>query len=214
MINYLLELIYPNVCGLCNEINKDSLCEKCKLKLEKLDITKIDNYTDKNFNKHIYIFKYDKEIRKMLLDYKFNEKSYLYKTFSKIIIKNQKVCDFIKEYDMIIPVPLHKKRLKSRGYNQCELIMKEVSKTNRYLKVNSNILEKVKNSLPQSTLNKKERIENIKEAYIVKNYELIKNKKILIFDDIFTTGSTVDECSRILMKYNPKEIGIFTIAKD
>ena len=78
----------------------------------------------------------------------------------------------------------------------------------------TNIIIKYKNIVPQSTLNQNGRKENIKNVYKVINKEKIKNKKILILDDIFTTGSTVNECSRILKEAGAKEIGILTIAKD
>ena len=77
----------------------------------------------------------------------------------------------------------------------------------------TNIIIKDKNIVPQSTLNQNERIKNIKNVYKIVNKEKVKNKKILILDDIYTTGSTVNECSRILKEAECKEIGILTIAK-
>lgn len=214
MFNYLLNLIYPNVCGICSEINADSLCKKCKIKIKKMEITKIDKYTNKNFREHIYIFKYEKLIRDLLIDYKFNDKVYLYKTFSRIIMGNKKILDFIGEYDIIIPVPLYKKRFNIRGYNQSYLILEEICNKIKTVNINDNILKKIKNNLPQSTLNKKERRENIKNVYIINDIERIKNKRILLFDDIYTTGNTVNECARILKENGSGEIGVFTIAKD
>ena len=65
-------------------------------------------------------------------------------------------------------------------------------------------------------MSKEERIENVKNAYHIdkQSYKIISNKKVLIFDDIYTTGSTVNECARILKKANPKTIDVFTLAKD
>ena len=214
MTKFLFELIYPSVCGVCNEINKEDLCEECRLKIKKMEKNKIDNYINKNFNRHFYIFKYDNQIRDLLLNYKFNDKVYLFKTFSKIIIDNKKAYDYMKNYDIIIPIPLHKEKYNKRGYNQCELILKELNNNLRELNIKNNILIKNKNNRPQSTLDKNERMNNIKDVYIIKNKEIIKNKKILLFDDIFTTGSTANECARILKENEVKEIGIFTIAKD
>ena len=214
MIEFLLQLIYPNVCGFCKQLDKEGLCKKCELKLKELDRTRIDNYKNKYFNRHAYIFKYDGEIRKLMLDYKFNDNAYLYKTFAKIILNNKKICDFIKLYDLIIPIPLHKKRLNSRGYNQSELIIKEACRNIKNLTLENKVLIKTGKNLPQSTLNKRERINNVKNVYNIKNNKIIKNKKILLFDDIYTTGSTANECARILIDNEAKEVGIFTIAKD
>lgn len=216
MLDYILDLIYPNVCGFCNTICKESLCNECEEKIQPKLLCNIDNYENDNtkyFSKHLYLFKYD-EIRKKILDYKFNDKAYLYKTFSKIIIKNEKICGFLKKYDIIIPVPIHKKRMKIRGYNQSDLIVKEITKKIDDIRLENNVLLKIQNTKPQSTLNKLERNENAKNAYMVKNVDKVKNKSVLLFDDIFTTGNTVNECSRLLKLSGAKDIGIITLAKD
>lgn len=121
----------------------------------------------------------------------------------------------MKKYDIILVVPISKKREKERGYNQSELIAKEISKIIS-VKIEKKILYKVKNTKPQSTLNKQQRQENAKGAYIAKNTSKIENKKILIIDDIYTTGNTVSECAKMLTEKGIKRnnIGILTIAKD
>ena len=201
------------MCAFCSKIDKNYLCEKCRNSLEKLEKMHIDKYKNKYFNEHIYLFKYENFIREKILAYKFNDKPYYYKTFVKIFITNKKMCDILKTYDIIIPVPIHNKRRKERGYNQTELIAKELSKNFNNLKY-MNILTKNKNAKPQSTLNKKEKIENSKNVYGIKENIEIKQKKILIFDDIYTTGSTANECAKILKECKTKKIGILTIAKD
>ena len=99
---------------------------------------------NKYFNELITIFKYEGIIRRIILDYKFNEKSYSYLTFTKFILKHKKVFEKIKSYDTIIPVPISKKRFKERGYNQSYLIAKEIAK-NTDLKILNNCLIKTKN---------------------------------------------------------------------
>ena len=213
----LLELIYPNVCGVCEEINKESLCEDCKKRIDSITIAKIDHYKNDNakyFDTHAYIFKYNGQIRKMILNYKFNEKAYLYKTFIRIILDNEKICDFINSFQLIIPVPIHKKRYYGRGYNQSELLAKEISKNFQNAVLKKEVLVKVKNNTAQSTLKKKDRVLNVKEAYKVRDCEILKNKSVLLVDDIYTTGNTANECARMLKLAGAKEIGIFTIAKD
>lgn len=209
--------IYPQTCGICGKIYPKPLCNKCEIKLKKENNLNIINskeeLEDKNFNELIYIFKYEGQIRKLILDYKFNEKSYIYLTFSYFLLKNKKLFEKIKKYDKIIPVPISKKRLKTRGYNQSYLIAKEIAhQTN--LELLNNCLIKTKNIIEQSKLNKEERKQNIKGVYDLKNKELIKDKKILLIDDIYTTGSTVNECSKILKQGNPTQIGILVLAKD
>lgn len=116
-------------------------------------------------------------------------------------------------YDIIIPVPLNKSRKKERGYNQTELIAKEISKNIKNLKY-LNILEKTKNAVPQSTLNKAQRLKNLENAYKLKKEINIQDQKILIFDDVFTTGTTANECAKIIKTIGSNKISIFTIAKD
>ena len=214
MIDFILDLIYPNVCGFCGKINNESLCNECEEKINPKLVCNIDKYEDKFFSEHLYLFKYEENIRKSILEYKFNDKDYLYKTFSKIIIKNEKICGFLIKYYIIIPVPIHKKRFNVRGYNQSELIAKEIAKNIKSIKFENNILFKIQNTNPQSTLNKLDRSINAQNAYSIKNSERFKNKNILLLDDIYTTGSTVNECSRILKLNNSKDIGIITLAKD
>ena len=156
-----------------------------------------------------------------ILDYKFNEKSYMYKTFVNFLLKNKKIFENIKKYDKIIPVPISKKRYKERGYNQSLLIAKEISmqisyETNNNIKLElvNNCLIKTKNIIEQSKLNKEDRQHNIQGVYTLKNGSILTNKSILLLDDIYTTGSTVNECSRVLQQAKPNKIGVLVLAKD
>ena len=216
MFEKILNLIFPNVCGFCNKINKNSLCKACELSLAKYEINVIKNYKEEKSKYFDYLFcalKYENFVREKIISYKFNENAYLYKTFVKIIIKNEKIYRFLKSYDIILAVPMYKTKQSVRGYNQCELIAKELSKE---LNVNfeKNNLIKIKYTKTQSTLSKSQRKENVKGAFQINNEDRIKNKKIILIDDIYTTGSTVNECSRILKKSGAKEIIVVTIAKD
>ena len=213
ILNYILELVYPPVCGFCGKICREYLCKKCEIKIKKYEINLMQKNKNKYFDELFCIFKYEKIIRETLIEYKFQNKPYLYKTFSKIILNNKKVCGFLKKYDIIIPVPISKKRKLTRGYNQSYLIAKEIAKMLN-IKLENNILIKTKDIKAQSGLTKKERAINIKNAFMVKNIDKLKNKNILLFDDIYTTGSTVNECARILKEAGANRVGILTIAKD
>ena len=216
-VSKILNLIYPQICGMCGKINKNSLCKKCEIELKKQAENQIINngeeIQDKYFNELMYIFKYEGQIRKLILDYKFNEKSYLYLTFVNFLLKNKKIFENIKNYDTIIPVPISKKRKKTRGYNQSLLIARKIAEQTD-LELMNNCLVKTKNIKEQSKLNKEDRIQNIQGVYELKSKQLIENKKIILIDDIYTTGSTVNECSKILKQGNPKKIGILVLAKD
>lgn len=222
IFTYLLSLIFPTICGFCGKINDSPICEDCLNNLEQIKKSNIQVYNSNNFffQEHFYLFDYKDEIRDKIIQYKFQEKSYLFHTFSTLFITDSNFQNFIKNYDYIISVPLHKQRLKVRGYNQSELIAKEIAKhfNIRYCK---DLLLK-KNYIPaQSTLTRLERQQNVQNAFSLNvkklQPEFLSNcnfSNIAIFDDIFTTGATANECAKALKQLGFKKIGIITIAKD
>ena len=214
----ILDFIYPQVCGICGKQNMNSLCNKCRIKLEKEFNFQTDDYkwdTSKNFIEHNYFFEYGNIIRSQILALKFQEKPYIYQTITYFLKNMQKSFENLKKYDIIVIVPISKQRKKDRGYNQSELIAKEISKIIK-VPIAQNILHKIKNTVPQSSLNKEQREINAKGVYKCANITKLQNKKILIIDDIYTTGNTVNECARILTEKGIKriDIGVLTIAKD
>ena len=213
-IEKFLNLIYPNVCGFCDKICKENICKKCLSIIKKESLCNIDYYNNLYFDKHFYVFKYKGIIREKLIDYKFNNKPYMYKAFAENMLKNKKTFGFLKKYDIIIPVPIHKKRKLDRGYNQTELIAKYLSKNIDTLEVFNDILIKSINTVPQSILNSVERKKSVKGIYKIKQIQQIENKNVLLIDDIYTTGSTVKECAKVLQQVSVKKIDVFTIAKD
>lgn len=213
--SFVSNLIYPPVCGICGKINQDFLCNKCQKYLESQAKFQIQENMDISyyFEKHLYIFEYQGTIRKLIIDYKFNEKPYLYKTIVNFLLKNEKFFKILKSYDTIVPVPISKKRMKQRGYNQSELIAKEIAR-NLKIEYNKKSLIKTKDIIEQSKLKKDEREKNIRGVYELKNSKLLENKKILLIDDVYTTGSTVNECCKNLNSLNIKNVHVLTLAKD
>ena len=216
LLKKLERLVFPPGCLICGKLLSQIYCKDCekhiydKLKL-KIEIKDKKVYY---FEKHVYLFTYENEIRNLILDYKFNDKSYLYELFSKIITKNEKICGILEKYDIIIPVPIHKKRKQKRGYNQSELITKQISKRIPSLVHESTVIQKTKHNIEQSSLSKEQRKQNVKDVYKIINKEKIENKNIVLFDDIYTTGNTVNEISKILKQNGANKILVLTIAKD
>lgn len=221
--NFILDLIFPNVCGICNQISNKSICKKCMDEIVKYKITrkvcKFNKLKQKlkskiYFDEQIYFYKYQGLIREKIIEYKFGDKPYLYKMFSEMIL-DEKLQLFCENYDVIIPVPIDKKRMNNRGYNQTYLIAKELVKNLKNIKLENKVLYKSKSIKPQSTMNSKEdRISNIKGVFSISNSYVVNKKRVIIFDDIFTTGSTVNECAKVLKQSGVKKVGIITIAKD
>jgi len=218
IIDTILDMIYPQVCGICGKVARKSICNKCRARLKSEFKFEMDDYTEdvqKNFNEHYYFFKYENLIRQQILDLKFHEKPYVYKTIMYFLKENKKDLKNLEKYDIIIVVPVSISRKKERGYNQSTILAKEISRIIERPFI-ENVLYKIKNTVPQSTLNKEQREQNAKGVYKVNNIQKIYNKKILIFDDIYTTGSTLNECAKVLIEQGIKkeQIGVMTIAKD
>ena len=212
-IRCAIELIYPTVCGICGRPCQTELCKKCEIKLNNLATVKIDRYQKKNYQKHLYLFKYEGIIKEKLIQFKFQDKIYLYKTFVNFMIKNKKVCRFLKTYDIIIPVPIHYLRKVTRGYNQSAFIAREIAKKQNLVYCEDVLLKK-RNNQPQSTKNREERQKDVIGVYTLKNAHKIKDQNVLLIDDIYTTGSTVNECCRVLRQAKVKKVDVLTIAKD
>ena len=226
-IDKVINFLFPPVCGICLKKDKNWICDEClnklnsELKLKKIRIDKNISekiykvvYETNNIIKIFYLFEYKDLIRKKIIEFKFNDKSYLYKTFSNIILKNKKICKLLNSYDIIIPVPMFEKKKSKRGYNQTELISKEIAKR-LDITFNNNILFKIKENKTQSLLNYHERKQNVINVYKINDSETknVSNKKIILFDDIYTTGFTVKECIKELEKLNPKKVDVLVLAK-
>ena len=206
ILNYVLDFLFPRKCGICKKLDVNFVCVDC---LNEIKSYKILNNEDDVF----CIYKYEKIIRNLIIDYKFNNKSYLYRLFSKAILSDFEVCQIIKKYDIILPAPLHFKRLKERGYNQSKLISDVLAKELGIFTYD-NVLVKIKNTLPQGKNLLHNRRKSIIGVFRVNDDFKIRGKNVLIFDDIYTTGNTVFECKRVLKESGAKSVGILTIAKD
>lgn len=114
--------------------------------------------------------------------------------------------------DIIIPIPLHIKRLRKRGFNQALIIAESLFPDNRS-KIQPELLIRNRATPPQTGLSGSRRRKNLKNAFSAKRPQIVSGKKILLIDDVLTTGSTVDECSRILSRSGAGIIEVFTLAR-
>ena len=120
--------------------------------------------------------------------------------------------DFIRRInpDGLIPVPLHKKRMRKRGYNQATLLARAVGHYTG-IPVYENLLVRVKNTVPLKCQNPAERQNNLKKAFLITGND-VKLSTVLLIDDIYTTGSTIDEAARVLMEHGMKSVFFITLA--
>ena len=209
----ILQLIYPPTCSICKAPSQEYLCKKCQKKLNQIELLSQENAINNYFDECIHGFIYEGIIRKLILQYKFEHKPYIYRTFINFFKKNEKLYLLFKKYDIIVPVPISKNRYKFRGYNQSSLLAKEFAGIFD-LDFEGNILIKIKNNPKQSTLSQEERFLNTQGVYKINKNAKIINKNILLLDDVFTTGATCNECAKVLKEAGAGKVGVFTIAKD
>ena len=205
MISKILDFLFPNYCGICGrKINERYTCENC-LNILECYIERALMHTESKayYDKLLCLFEYNGIMKQRMLQYKFNDKKYISKTFAEIIFYKLKKYNFKADY--IVPVPISKRRMFERGYNQSECISRFLSKLTGIKMVN-NCLVKVKNNSMQSSLSAVQRKINVKNVYAVTNKEIIKDKTIILFDDIFTTGATMNECAKVLKSAGAKEV--------
>lgn len=114
--------------------------------------------------------------------------------------------------DILVPVPLHPHRLRQRGFNQAEILARRLSRLSR-LDLQTKALIKVRDAAPQTTLSGEDRRSNLRGAYAVRGGRLIQGKTVILVDDVFTTGATMEECSRVLREAGAGEVRAVSIAQ-
>ncbi|MBU5427817.1 ComF family protein [Tissierella pigra] len=195
-----------NICLFCKENNIDIIGYLCKDCYERLEIVHGELELDFPYiKKTYYSLEYNRFIREIIGDYKFNGKNYLYKPLGQIMVETITRKNIHKDIDIIIYIPIHRRKEAIRGYNQAELLGNFIGKELN-IPVSKNNLVKIKWTKEQSHLTKINRATNLKDSFKVKDINKIKNKKILLVDDIITTGATMGECSRLLINSGVKEV--------
>ncbi len=148
---------------------------------------------------------YSRVIRRGILKFKFQSSLFLAETLSSYLTKTFQEHFLDEKLDAIIPIPVHDRRLVRRGYNQCAILAIKLG-NNVNVEVLTNTLNKTVNTLPQTRLKRNQRIENVKGSFSVRKPEEIRGKRLLLLDDVFTTGSTISEASRTLRKHGADSV--------
>lgn len=235
--NFFLDLFFPKFCFGCGRENT-YLCNDCKSLLEIAEydyclcetnptrllsptqVGKCQRCQDRKLSGLYFALSYKEKSLTRKLIHNFKYKPYvkdLAETLANLLIEHfiltKKNTNDVWESSILLPIPLDNKKLKSRGYNQSEKLCKELSKILK-IPVISNCLIKIKETRPQMTLNKTEREKNLKNAFTLKNAKALKNKKVFLVDDVYTTGSTMQECARILKASGIKQVWGICIARE
>jgi ComF family protein len=217
LTNYLAalkDILIPRICFVCDEkISGGYLCQKCLGKIEFLYpplcpfcCTRLNNKKEKicarcakitvSYEKLICVTKYKSPVIELIHLFKYKNYDFLVELFASLMIKHLTRIGFEPYgYDIVTAVPLHKTKLRDRGYNQAGLLAQYLA---NYFKIpfKDDIIYATRESLSQTKLDNKSRRNNIKGIFSVQ--EKLDNKKVMLLDDIFTTGSTVKECASAL----------------
>jgi ComF family protein len=215
-IDRLINIIYPPSVFLPEAAGSRCgahICSACYSKLplieNKVLRTSLDG--DENYCDGVVSVSNIRMVKESLIRFKFYSKPGYYRTYARLLAdKIGKVTD-VKNYQMVLSVPLHKHKEFSRGYNQARLISKALS---RILKMRecSYLLRRERYTEAQSLLDKQKRNQNVKGAFAVVSPKKVKGKTILLVDDILTTGSTLEECSRVLKQAGAEKVFAVVVA--
>lgn len=206
--------ITGNVSYVCDECNKlintfDERCKYCGKKIFREDrVCKECRKKKIYYDDYIFFDEYNGNMRELMIKYKFNDAKYLGDFFAQELSKML----YKINVDFVTGVPISQKRFNERGYNQTDLIAKKIS---RLLNINylENLLIKVKETPRQSKLSREERKNNVKNSFELTDIYNIRNRNILLIDDIFTTGATVNECSKVIKMAKANRVVVATILK-
>jgi len=225
-LEFILDLFFPKYCAGCGK-EGTFFCSECKEKVivvksptcfECNKLTKRGEFCLKCRShwhlKGVIVATYFKEgpIREVIHDFKYEGIFNLKQDLSEFMIKALK--EFLPfKNPILIPVPLHKRKLIRRGFNQAELLAKEIAAHFKF-ELKSNILERKKDTKSQTELKGRERRANVKDAFLCKNKDEILGKKIILIDDVITTGATLNECARVLKENGAKTVWALVLAKD
>lgn len=223
-----LQLLFPRRCPVCDEIVTpygEKICMECMRRLELLTppwCMKCGKklHSDEGLcmdckkKRHTYVrgralYEYG-SVSASVYRMKYGGRQEYASYFGEEIARY--LGEFITEVapDGLIPIPLHKKRQRKRGFNQAALLAKAIGE-NMGVPVYDKMLLRVKNTKPLKLQNPQERQNNLKKAFIIKQND-VKLDKVIIIDDIYTTGSTIDEAARVLKAHGVQEVYFITLA--
>lgn len=230
VIHFISDLLYPAICFGCGK-EGDYLCLNCFKKLIQgikfvCPICEKPSFCGKtcltcqkktHLNGLVFIAPYQNQlVQKLIHSFKYELAKGLAKPLASLMAKT--ILDselknlFLKDDWLIVPIPLHLKKLRERGFNQAELLAKEISQETK-IPFGEKVLIKIKNTLSQTTLQEKERKENIKGVFDIKNINLLKNKNVILVDDVTTTSATLEEAAKILKRAGVKLVWGLTLAR-
>lgn len=218
LVHPVFDFFYPPICHLCDaSLNEKEnlICKSCwsnipynQISLKSNQISSISG--EKFFSEFHWCFTVQDEVLEIIHLFKYRGYRKLRNQLSSYLIRKTEKILSIKNIDLLVPVPLHKKREQQRGFNQSFLLCENITEETKIPSI-KDLLIRTKNNISQTGLNREERAVNVKNIFSInKDYD-ITGKTILILDDVFTTGATINECANVLMKNGAREVTVLTL---
>lgn len=227
-IENIVNIIYPRRCPVCDDIvpiEQGLACEECRRKIKYIGMLRCRKCGKQLYDENAV---FCKDCEKRRHEYEYGLALYDYQSMKGSIyrFKYSKRSEYAKYYakdiyehlgeeigrigaDALIPVPLHESRKTRRGYNQAEVLAKELSELTG-IPCYGNLVKRVKNTIPQKELDACERQNNLKKAFLIHS-DVVKLNKTIVVDDIYTTGSTVDAVARELRQHGVGKVYYLTL---
>lgn len=184
-------------------------CKKCSKPIDKMEQEYCFDCSRKEFHyRYGYaVWSYDERLKNSILAFKYKNKQEYAEFYVDEIVKRYTGAIRKMKVDALIPVPIYSTKLRIRGYNQAELIARGISEK-LYIPLANHVLLRSKNTTPQKGLDEKQREDNLKEAFFVDTKECnrLKLRSVLLVDDIYTTGATIEACTKELQFAGVEEV--------
>ena len=219
----LIQLFYPKICAACaSTLNsqEDTICIVCEQRLPFTNFHLHDsNPLSKKFWGRVEIHSIDSllyfekgsKTQELLHQLKYNNRQEIGTKLAEILIKKYDNTALTQKYDAIISIPLHYKKLKRRGYNQCDTFAQKLSAAWQIPYYKDAVIRNHDN-ITQTGKNRIDRWENVANIFSLKNNNQFKNMHILLVDDVLTTGATIEACAQNFTKIENTKLSVITMA--
>lgn len=226
----VLDLLYPRHCPLCNTVLKfqeQKVCLSCvrgqkrveppncfrcgkTLEDQEKEYCKDCSSIPKSYQRGFPVFEYRGAIKNALYDFKYNNQRSYGEFFGECILEQYNEAFEALHLDGIIPVPIHREKRRKRGYNQAEVLAGYLGEQLK-IPVYSSYIVRVINTNPQKELNDKTRMKNLKNAFKI-GQNKVQLKRVLLVDDIYTSGATIEACTQVLIDAGVDEVYYTSVA--
>ena len=197
-----LDIIKPPCCAVCGRPLRIGSGVRCQ------DCSEAGYYFTRGFTAVLY----QGLVKDCIHRFKYDSRAYLGYNLARLLIDFSRINIDTSRIEMIMPVPLHWRKLRDRGFNQAAILGKELA-GGLGKKYAGNVLMRSRPSQAQVGLPRRERLKNIRGVFAIRKPAVIQGKHILLIDDVMTTGATLNECSRVLLSGGAREVWIFAVAR-